>query len=152
MKYIFFILFAVISCSAFGQRPVPVKTYIQALQDKYASGMFKSDDDAVVIVTMDDPALSGSLNIFQYLQGRVAGLQISRASSPSPIVKYRSMTPAIYLDEMRVDANTISSVNVHDIAYVKVFRNFIAAAGGNSAIAIYTRIGDEGEEEEEDGQ
>ncbi|MFP3591084.1 hypothetical protein SB689_03940 [Chryseobacterium sp. SIMBA_038] len=56
----------------------------------------------------------------------------------------RGSQVGIYLDEMPIEANQISSLSVSDIAMVKVIKGFFAGGfggGGNGAIAIYTRRG-----------
>jgi hypothetical protein len=47
------------------------------------------------------------------------------------------------LDEVAIDADFVSSVNVNDVAYIKVFRPPFMGGfnGANGAIAIYTRRG-----------
>ncbi|MDP9231125.1 MAG: hypothetical protein M3O67_10725, partial [Bacteroidota bacterium] len=52
------------------------KAPVQVLDEKYASGLF-SGGDAIQIDLVNDPFASSSQNIFNYLQGRVAGLQIN---------------------------------------------------------------------------
>lgn len=109
------------------------------LEDKYTSGMFRSDDGYTFNLTQETiPYLS----IFQYLQGRVAGLMI--AGSPmSPIVSWRGGTPGFFLDEVPVGASEIANVPVNDIALVKVYRPpfYGGFGGGNGAIAVYTKKG-----------
>ena len=121
-------------------------TYIQTLEKKYTTGLFSSDN-AHILVPMNDPAASSAINIFQYLQAKVPGLSIYGAQTYSPAVSYRLGTPAFFLDEMRVDIRALLSVNVNDVALVKVFRPpFLGSIGGaNGAIAVYTKEGDEGE-------
>jgi len=86
------------------------------------------------------------MNIFQYLQSRVAGLQITGNLS-DPSLQWRGGRPSLYLNEMPSDASMLSSVAVSDIAMVKVFRPpFMGGFGGgaNGAIAVYTKKGSEG--------
>ncbi|HVX51039.1 MAG TPA: hypothetical protein VHB48_12820, partial [Chitinophagaceae bacterium] len=66
------------------------------------------------------------------------------SGTPNVSLSWRGSTPDIYVDEVRTDANMVSSLNMHDIAYVKVLRPpFFGSAGGGAggAIAIYTRKG-----------
>ncbi|MFT3825484.1 MAG: hypothetical protein QM731_16315 [Chitinophagaceae bacterium] len=116
----------------------------QQLEDKYASGMFKGGD-GYTFDMIDDPVAMSSMDIFQYLQGRVAGLQINRSGGDVSL-SWRQSTPALFLNEMPVDASMLQSTPVSDIAYVKVLRPpFFGASGGGAggAIAVYTRKGDE---------
>ncbi|MEP6949400.1 MAG: hypothetical protein ABI863_09005 [Ginsengibacter sp.] len=119
------------------------KTPVQILDEKYASGLFSGGDGYQFDVLHDTRAL-GSLNIFTYLQGQVAGLQINSTSNP-PSLQWRGGSPQIYLDEMEATPDMISSIPVSDVAYIKVLRPpFMGSSNGaNGAIAIYTRRGDD---------
>ncbi len=117
------------------------KSPVDIMDEKYASGMFQGGDGYQFDV-VNDPFAASSINIFSYLQGKVAGLQINTSSNP-PTLTWRGGAPGIYLDEMQASADMISTVSVSDIAYIKVLRPpFMGASGGaNGAIAIYTRRG-----------
>ncbi len=117
------------------------KTPVQILDEKYASGMFSGGDGYQFDLVNDDLA-NTSPNIFTYLQGKVAGLNIN-ANGTTPTLDWRGGTPLLFLDEMQVDATFISSLSVNDVAYIKVLRPpFMGASGGGSgAIAIYSRRG-----------
>src|ERR1700741_3277699 len=91
------------------------------LEKEYTSGLFKSDN-AYAFVPAEDPAAVASFSILQYLQGRVPGLLISLDRFNMPYVSWRNARPAFFLDEVRVDARTLSMINMNDIGYVKVFR------------------------------
>ncbi|KAA9036305.1 hypothetical protein FW778_18895 [Ginsengibacter hankyongi] len=119
------------------------KKPLDVLDEKYTSGLF-SGGDAYQFDLLNDPSAVGSMNIFNYLQGKVAGLQITTGSPPS--LQWRGGTPQIYLDEVPADADMISSLSITDVAYVKVLRPpFIGGTGGggSGAIAIYTRRGND---------
>ncbi len=118
------------------------KSKAQELDEKYASGLF-AGGDATTFDFVNDASASGFTDIFQYLQGRVAGLQINN-SGGSVSLLWRGSATSTFLNEMPVDAQTLSSISVADIAYIKVFRPpFFGASGGGAggAIAIYTRKG-----------
>jgi len=111
------------------------KSNTQALDERYASGLF-SGGDAQVFDFLNDPAALGGIDIISYLQGRVAGLVINR-SGASTSMSWRGATPDLYLDQMQVGADFIQSINVSDIAMVKVFRPpFFGSMGGGSGGAI----------------
>lgn len=119
------------------------RTAAQKLDDQYTSGMFKSDNGYSFDLTNDMTAQS-SMNLFNYLQGRVAGLQISNAMSSQPTLSWRGGSPDLYVDEVRTDPSMVSSLSMADIAYVKVFRPpFMGGVGGGAggAIAVYTKRG-----------
>ena len=120
------------------------KTPLEVMDEKYASGLFRFGD-GYGFDLVNEPAAGAYSNIFQYLQGKVAGLQIN-ANGADVSMQWRGSTPQVFLDEMPVDANTVSSIPVNDVAYVKVIRPpFVGAAGGGAggAISIYTRRGND---------
>jgi outer membrane receptor protein involved in Fe transport len=91
----------------------------------------------------------GYLNILDWLQGRVAGLQVYTARNNDRIPYIRNSRAGIYVDEIYRDADFLNSLPVTDIAMIKIIKGPFAG-GFNSpggVIAIYT-IGtdDEGEE------
>ncbi|MEO8763353.1 MAG: hypothetical protein ABI416_03660 [Ginsengibacter sp.] len=119
------------------------KTPVELLDEKYASGLF-SGGDSYQFDVLHDTRAQGSLNIFNYLQGQVAGLQINTTSNP-PSLQWRGGSPQLYLDESPAEPDMISSIPVSDVAYIKVMRPpFLGGTNGaNGAIAIYTRRGDD---------
>lgn len=117
------------------------KTRNEILDEEYTSGMFKGFDGQTFDMT--DAMNQASSNIFQFLQGRVAGLQISNIMG-MPSLQWRGAEPTLFLNEVMVDVETLSSIPVTDVAYIKTFRPpFFGAIGGGSggAIAVYTRKG-----------
>ncbi|HVT85511.1 MAG TPA: hypothetical protein VHD35_09920 [Chitinophagaceae bacterium] len=119
------------------------KSPMEIMDKKYTSGLF-SGGDSYQFDIVDDPIASAQPNIFYYLQSKVAGLQINTTTSP-PTLTWRGGAPGLYVDEVQTDADMVSSIPVTDIAYIKVFRPpFLGGFnGGNGAIAIYTRRGDD---------
>ena len=121
------------------------KSPLQVLDEKYTSALFSSGD-AYQFDVLNDPFGKSAFSVLQYLQGKVAGLSISTNSSSgsSGSVSWRGGTPDFYLNENPVDLNSLSNINITDVAYIKVFRPpFFGSVGGgaNGAIAIYTRRG-----------
>ena len=117
----------------------------QLMDEKYTTGLF-SGGDGYDFDLINDPLASGSFNIFSYLQGKVAGLQINTTGNgQTPSLQWRGGTPQLYLDESPIDANFLSSLSVNNVAYVKVFRPPFMGGfnGANGAIAIYTRKGND---------
>ncbi|MFN1215395.1 hypothetical protein ACKW6Q_00290 [Chryseobacterium kwangjuense] len=116
------------------------KNLTKELNNQLSSSLFRSVNE-VVFDFVNDNTNNVTTNILQWLQGRVAGLDIqSQAGSYVPML--RGSGVGIYLDEMPVSAD-ISTLPVADIAMVKVIKGYFAAGfgGGNGAIAIYTRRG-----------
>lgn len=116
------------------------KTAKDKMEEKYVSGLFSGDARSFDLV--NDAMAGGYIDIFQYLQGKVAGLQINGSGSGTSL-SWRGGTPVLYLNEMQTDINMISSTPVSDIAYIKIFRpgESIVSGSGGGVIAIYTRKG-----------
>lgn len=155
MKQIILIAsFLFLGVSAFAQvfRPLPSRE--AELNKKYTTGLF-SIPDADYFDLENDAATSGAiayLNVLDWLQGRVAGLQIhSIRNVPVPFI--RNSPAAVFVDEIRVDPGYLNLLPVADIAMIKVMKTpaalFWSAPGG--AIAIYTKKG-EAEEGEDEAQ
>jgi len=122
----------------------------EILNDKYASGMFKNAEGTVFDIENEN--VQAYFNILDWLEGRVAGLQVyvSRSGIRVPVI--RGSVASIYVDEMRMDASFLNSLSVNDIAMIKVIKGPFAGAignGGGGMIAIYTLKGEEEEEEED---
>jgi hypothetical protein len=123
-----------------------VKSEKEKLDEKYASGLF-SGGDAYEFDLVNDNLASAYPDIFSYLQGKVAGLQITVSGQPGgqPSLSWRGGRPSLFLNEMQTDAQQLQNTPVTDVAYIKVFRpgamvgGFGGSAGG--AIAIYTKKG-----------
>jgi hypothetical protein len=119
------------------------KPSVDVLDAKYTSGMF-THGDSYQFDLVNEP-VGGYGDIFSYLQGKVAGLQINTTSFPTSFKWRGGGGVGLYLDEIHTNAEMIQTLPISDIAYVKVFRPpFMGGFGGsNGAIAIYTRKGDD---------
>jgi hypothetical protein len=153
MKSIFIILFAgVLSLSASSQvykGSSKYKSLEQQLNEEYCTGIFKSTEGTILDVASSN-SVKSYMNILDWLQGRVAGLQIYNTRSGTRIPVIRGSVPGIYVDEISVSASYLSMINVNDIAIVKIIKTpfFGGFNGSGGAIAIYTLGGEEDEEEE----
>jgi hypothetical protein len=118
------------------------KTREQEIENKYVSGLFQTGNSRSFNI-MDDPISVSFMNVLNYLQGRVAGLEISGSGSAYQIFR-RGEVPALFLDEMPVEVETLTSIAMSEIAYVKVMDPpFIGSAGNGvgGAISVYTKKG-----------
>ena len=119
-----------------------VKSPLQVLDEKYASGMFQGVDGTSFDLE-NDPSAMGAIDIVSYLQGKVAGLLISGTGAQAS-VSWRGSTPEFFLNEISTQMDMITSLPISDIAYIKAIRPpFFGSMGGGSggAIAIYTKKG-----------
>jgi len=117
------------------------KSEKEKMDEQYSSGLF-SGGNATIFDLLNNPSYA-SLDIFSYLQGKVAGLQINTAGS-TPTLTWRGSSPGLYLNEMLVDANALKTLSINDIAMVKVFSpgsSSVMSGGSGGAIAVYTKKG-----------
>jgi hypothetical protein len=117
-----------------------VKSKIEVLDETYSSGLFSRGDGYSFDLS---DGMVAALDILTFLQGKVAGLQIT-GNGAGATLNWRGGVPDIYLNELRSDVGMVSSIPVTDVAYIKVFRPpFFGSGGGGAsgAIVIYTKKG-----------
>lgn len=117
---------------------------LEELEKKYVNGMFSGNINARTI------NLTGQfvpqVNIFEWLMGRVPSLTIQRSSQffEDYQLYFRRQPVQLFLDEMPMqDANWISTIPPNQIALIKIYPQFIGARGNNAAIAVYTKRGED---------
>ena len=151
MKKVFFIAGLLIaSIIGISQTRVSQKSRSEVLNDQYTSGLFKTANGT--IFDIENENVQAYFNILDWLEGRVAGLQVfvSRGGARIPVI--RGSIATVFVDEMRMDPSFLNSLSTHDVAMIKVIKGPFAGGVGNSgggAIAIYTFKGEEDEEEED---
>ena len=155
MKKIFLLAFvSALSLGVIAQR-YSGKKYISPeakLNNEYCSGLFKSYDGIIFDLLNDNTAI-GYFNILDWLQGRVAGLQIYHTRYGAAIPFIRNSRASLFVDEIPVDAGFLNSLPVADIAMIKIIKGPFAGAvgnGGGGTIAIYTIRGENEEVDEGD--
>ncbi|MEY4540658.1 MAG: hypothetical protein RLZZ306_2415 [Bacteroidota bacterium] len=103
-------------------------------------------------IKVDDILCAGATNVFQMIQGRVPGVQISPDGQGGFKVIIRGVStlmgssdPLFLLDGMPVDGGTISSINPCDVDAIDVLKGADAGIFGsqaaNGVIAILTKRG-----------
>jgi hypothetical protein len=140
MKNLLIILFFLMSATAgFAQAKQEPK-----LADAYAHSLFRSADGIYFDLEQDPAAASinSYFNILDWLQGRVAGLQVYTLRSGIKVPVMRNSLAAIYIDDIRYDASVLNSLSVHDIAGIKVMKTPGLFTGPGGAIAFYTKRGE----------
>lgn len=150
MKKSFLILaftFALATLNGQSYRGSYAASQYDLLNEKYCNGLFKTTDGNIIDV-LNETSASAYLNILDWLQGRVAGLQIIKSRTGTSIPYIRGTQARIFVDEMPMDATFLTMLPVAEIAMVKIIKTpFAGAFGNSSAVAIY-RIQPEEEEEE----
>jgi len=121
----------------------------EILNEQYASGLFKNAEGTVIDVENEN--VQSYFNILDWLNGRIAGLQIyiTRTGTRVPVIRGSAAT--IFVDEIRMDPSYLNFLSGNDIAMIKVIKGPFAGAignGGGGTIAIYTIKADDEEEED----
>jgi hypothetical protein len=129
---------------------VKKKSPMQQVEDNYTSGLFSGDATKAIDLVNSDEAVPYQ-NIFEYLQSRVNGLQVTADGFDYTLI-YRQgasassmgMVPmTLFLDEIETDASVIATIPANQVALVKVYNSF-AGAWGNApggVLAVYTKKG-----------
>jgi hypothetical protein len=134
-----------------------MKSATKQLNDKLTSGLFNVPNETVFDFVNQDQGLLAYTNIFDWLEGRVAGLNFtignesqvdgtgaSLSSAGQRVPVMRDGNVPVFIDEMPADMDMVYSLNISDIAMVKVLKGYFlgaSGAGGSGAIAIYLKRG-----------
>ena len=122
-----------------------VKTPIQLLEEKYATGLFSGTDGTSFDLSSDGIAI-GAVDVLTFLQAKVAGLNISVAGSQASAT-WRGSKTDFFVNEFSTPIEQVQNMNIAEIAYIKAIRPpFFGSSNGSSggsggAIAIYTKRG-----------
>jgi len=151
MKKIFLIASLIgISLVSLAQvRVAQPKSQKDILNEQYCSALFKTADGT--IFDIENENVQPYFNILDWLDGRVAGLQVYNSRSGVRVPVIRGSLATIYVDEMRLDPSYLNTLSTNDIAMIKVIKGPFGGAignGGGGVIAIYTFKGEEEEDEE----
>ncbi len=121
----------------------------EKLNNQYCTGLFKTHEGTIIDLVNANETADSYLNILDWLQGRVAGLQIYYTRYGTAVPFIRNTRASIFVDELPVDAAYINNLPVTDIAMIKIIKQpFVGAVGngGGGVIAIYTMKGDDEED------
>lgn len=111
----------------------------EELNKELATGMFNSMNSTILDLVNENQDAQAYTNIFQWMTGKVAGVQISPDGQGNYTATIRGQQAKIYLDEVPIDPSQVKDISVSNIAMVKVIKD--SGLLGN-AIAIYTKRGD----------
>lgn len=124
-----------------------LKSEKEKLDKKLSSDLFQVDNSYTFDFVNEEQLAGAYGNIFDWLQGRVAGLTFEIQNSDNstltgsgqkiPVIRGGEVT--LFLDEMRTDLDAIYSIPTSEIALVKVIKGYFVGTGGGGTIAIYTK-------------
>jgi hypothetical protein len=116
----------------------------ELLNEKYGNSLFRSADGT--IFDMENEHVEGYYNILDWLEGRVAGLQVFITRTGIRIPVMRGAVASVYLDDMPINLAFVNMISTYDIGMIKVIKSPFYGAignGGGGIIAVYTRKGEE---------
>lgn len=112
------------------------------LNEKYCTGLFRTSDAVYfdMLETGNNASVMGYINILDWLQGRVAGLQVYSQPTFVRVPYIRNQRAAVYINEVPVNPDILSILPVTEIAMIKIMKNSCIAGwrGPGGVIAIYT--------------
>jgi hypothetical protein len=119
------------------------KKLVDDFQKDNVSGMF-GGIDGTVIDGLESDEIAHAGNLFNFLTGKVAGLNIKTTDEGIEELVWRKHTTEIYIDEIKADPEMALDISLSDIAMIKIFEpgvpvSFGSASGGT--IAIYLKKG-----------
>lgn len=127
------------------------KTPLQELEEKYVSGMFSGISAKTIDLVNTNEKIYQN-NIFDYIQGRVAGVAV-RKDGLNYTLYFRqrfsltggAIPMTLYLDEMQVDGRLLATIPASQVAMIKVYSSFFGAEGNGAGgvLAVYTKKGAE---------
>jgi hypothetical protein len=116
------------------------KKKVEQFDEEFASGFFKGGDPRI-FDGIEDTQISDAMDIYTFLQGRVAGLQIRNNNEGGYNITWRGSNVSLYLDEFKMDSDEPMYVNPSDVAMIKVFPPNSGGPTNGGSICIYTKRG-----------
>ncbi|MES2331577.1 MAG: hypothetical protein V4539_18370 [Bacteroidota bacterium] len=117
-----------------------LKTKVQQFDEEYSNGLF-DNPEALIFDGIESTQIERSIDIFHFLMGRIAGLDVDVLGNAS----WRGHGVEFFVDEFPFEARDIFFVSPLDVAMIKVYRPPSHISGNFSnqggSIAIYTKRG-----------
>ena len=124
----------------------------ETLQEEQTQARKIYGEGDAVIKPEDIPGGQGFINIFQLIQGRVAGVRVTFDGFNATVLirgvgsVQAGVEPMYMLNNVPVDASTLAQVSPRDVESVEVFKDpartaIFGSQGGNGVIAVYTKAG-----------
>jgi TonB-dependent SusC/RagA subfamily outer membrane receptor len=124
----------------------------ETLQEEQTQARKIYGEGDAVIKPEDIPGGQGFINIFQLIQGRVAGVRVTFDGFNATVLirgvgsLQAGVEPMYMLNNVPVDASTLAQISPRDVESVEVFKDpartaIFGSQGGNGVIAVYTKAG-----------
>lgn len=124
----------------------------KTLQEEQSQSRKIYGEGDAVIKPEDIAGGQGFINIFQLIQGRVAGVRVTFDGFNARVLirgvgsLQAGVEPMYMLNNVPVDASTLAQISPRDVESVEVFKDpartaIFGSQGGNGVIAVYTKSG-----------
>jgi len=124
----------------------------ETLQEEQTQARKIYGEGDVVIKPDEIPGGQGFINIFQLIQGRVAGVRVTFDGFNATVLirgvgsLQAGVEPMYMLNNVPVDASILAQISPRDVESVEVFKDpartaIFGSQGGNGVIAVYTKSG-----------
>lgn len=118
---------------------------LEDFDNENSTGSF-AGTDALMLDGLSSDEIANAPDLYLYLSRKIGGLRIDTDNETGiRSFFWRNQPTSIYINEIRLDAETPLWINPADIAMIKVFRPgtvLMADAAAGGAIAIYTKTGE----------
>jgi len=122
------------------------------LQEEQTQARMLYGEGDASIKPQDIPGGQGYINIFQLIQGRVAGVRVTFDGFNATVLirgvgsVQAGVEPMYMLNNVPVDASTLAQISPRDVESVEVYKDpsrtaIFGSQGGNGVIAVYTKTG-----------
>ena len=129
---------------------VRAKSKEKVMEDKYVTNKIFAGGSHTTLDFVNDPPKSNlNQNVFEYLKGRLSSVNIS-GSMGNYFLNFRGarglvtgpIPMAIFLDEQEITTQQASTINLSEVAMIKVLgTGFVGVSGSGGALAIYMKKG-----------
>jgi len=114
----------------------------EKVDEMYTSGIFSGGISKNFYIG-NDKKVEIFVSLFQYLLGKIPGLEISNAISLNPTVEWQNIPVTFFLNNQKSSAYDVRSIGMAEFDYVKIYDpsmgGIFGAYGG--VIAVYTKKG-----------
>jgi len=119
---------------------------LEDFDSENSTGGFAMANDAIVLDGLSSSEIADAPDLYLYLTRKVGGLRLQTDNeSGTRSFVWRGQPTEIYINEIRLDAETPLWINPADVAMIKVYKpgtQLMADAAAGGAIAIYTKTGE----------
>jgi hypothetical protein len=111
------------------------------MDERYTDFAFRGGATAWSFDVVHDEMATAKGDIYNYMLGKVPGISI--IYPPGGGGKKFNGIEILFLNEVEIDDNDLATVNIGDVAYIKLIQHLAIRRGLPTALAIYLKKGDD---------